>query len=160
MTTLYVLVGVPGSGKTTWIGRQMFDWTNTVIVSTDHHVEQYAQSVGKTYSEVFKDYMPTAVDLMSKTAVDAFKNNKVVIWDQTSTSVSTRAKKLRMAPAHYKKVAVVFATPRKDIHDKYLNRPGKEIPSEVVQDMIDKFVYPTLDEGFDKIIDATLKGIA
>jgi len=154
MTTLYVLVGVPGSGKTTWIGRQMFDWTNTVIVSTDHHVEQYARSVGKTYSEVFKDYMTTAVDLMSKTAVDAFKNNKVVIWDQTSTTAKTRAKKLRMAPAHYKKVAVVFKTPNVDTHAKMLDRPGKEIPTEIVKDMIDKFEYPTVEEGFDKIIDA------
>ena len=159
MTTLYVLVGVPGSGKTTWIGRQMFDWTNTVIVSTDHHVEQYARSVGKTYSEVFKDYMPTAVDKMAQAAVDAFKANKVVVWDQTSTSVSTRAKKLRMAPAHYTKIAVVFETPRKDIHDKFLNRPGKEIPTDVIQDMISNFVYPTLDEGFDKVINARLKGI-
>jgi len=156
MTTLYVLVGVPGSGKTTWIGRQMFDWTNTVIVSTDHHVEQYARSIGKTYSEVFKDYMPTAVDLMAKTAVDAFKNNKVVIWDQTSTTATTRARKLRMAPAHYKKVAVVFKTPNADTHAKMLNRPGKEIPTEIVQDMIDKFEYPTVEEGFDSIIDAKL----
>lgn len=156
MTTLYVLVGVPGSGKTTWIGRQMFDWTNTVIVSTDHHVEQYARSVSKTYSEVFKDYMPTAVDLMAKTAVDAFKNNKVVIWDQTSTTAKTRARKLRMTPAHYKKVAVVFKTPNADTHAKMLNRPGKEIPTEIVQDMIDKFEYPTVEEGFDSIIDAKL----
>jgi predicted kinase len=155
MTTLYVLVGVPGSGKTTWIGRQMFDWTNTVIVSTDHHVEQYARSIGKTYSDVFKDYMPTAVDLMAKTAVDAFKNNKVVIWDQTSTTAKTRTRKLRMAPAHYKKVAVVFKTPNADTHAKMLNRPGKEIPTEIVQDMINKFEYPTVEEGFDSIIDAT-----
>lgn len=154
MTTLYVLVGVPGSGKTTWIGKQMFDWTNTVIVSTDNHVEQYARSVGKTYSEVFKDYMPTALDLMTKTAVDAFKNNKVVIWDQTSTTAKTRAKKLRMTPSHYKKVAVVFKTPSPEQHAKMLDRPGKNIPDEIVQDMIDRFEYPTAEEGFDRIINA------
>lgn len=154
MSTLYVLVGVPGSGKTTWIGKQMFDWTNTVIVSTDNHVEQYAQSVGKTYSEVFKDYMPIALDLMTKTAVDAFKNNKVVIWDQTSTTAKTRARKLRMTPSHYKKVAVVFKTPAPEQHAKMLDRPGKNIPDEIVQDMINRFEYPTAEEGFDRIIDA------
>ncbi len=159
MTTLYVLVGVPGSGKTTWIGHQSFDWDNTAIISTDKYVEQYARSVGKTYTEVFQEYMPIAVDKMAQAAVEAFRDNKVVVWDQTSTSVSTRAKKLRMAPEHYTKVAVVFATPRKDIHDKFLDRPGKEIPSEVVQDMINKFVYPTAEEGFDRIINARLKGI-
>lgn len=154
MSTLYVLVGVPGSGKTTWIGKQMFDWTNTVIVSTDNHVEQYAKSVGKTYSEVFKDYMPIAVDLMAKTAVDAFKNNKVVIWDQTSTTAKTRAKKLRMTPKHYTKVAVVFKTPAPEQHAKMLDRPGKNIPDEIVQDMITRFEYPTAEEGFDRIINA------
>lgn len=154
MSTLYVLVGVPGSGKTTWIGQQMFDWTNTVIVSTDTHVEQYARSVGKSYSEVFKDYMPTALDLMSKTAVEAFKNNRVVIWDQTSTTAKTRAKKLRMAPSHYKKIAVVFKTPAPEQHAKMLDRPGKSIPDEIVQDMISRFEYPSAEEGFDRIIDA------
>lgn len=159
MTTLYVLVGVPGSGKTTWIGHQSFDWDNTIVISTDRYVEQYAIAMNKTYSDVFKEYMPTAVDKMAQAAVDAFKANKVVVWDQTSTSVSTRAKKLRMAPSHYTKIAVVFETPRKDIHDKFLNRPGKEIPTDVIQDMISNFVYPTLDEGFDKVINARLKGI-
>ena len=159
MTTLYVLVGVPGSGKTTWIGHQSFDWDNTVVISTDRYVEQYAISLNKTYSEVFEDYMPTAVEKMAQAAVDAFKANKVVVWDQTSTSVSARAKKLRMTPIHYAKVAVVFETPRKDIHDKFLDRPGKEIPKEVIQDMVTKFVHPTLEEGFDKIINAKLKGI-
>jgi predicted kinase len=115
--------------------------------------------MNKTYSDVFKEYMPTAVDKMAQAAVDAFKANKVVVWDQTSTSVSTRAKKLRMAPAHYTKIAVVFETPRKDIHDKFLNRPGKKIPSEVIQSMISNFVYPSVSEGFDKIIIAKLKGI-
>jgi predicted kinase len=159
MTTLYVLVGVPGSGKTTWIGHQSFDWDKTVIISTDKYVEQYAKSVGRTYTDVFQEYMPTAVEKMAQAAVEAFRDNKIVVWDQTSTSISTRAKKLRMAPAHYTKVAVVFKTPRKEIHDKFLDRPGKEIPSEVIQDMISKFVYPTLEEGFDRIINASLKGI-
>lgn len=159
MPTLYVLVGVPGSGKTTWIGHQTFDWDKTSIVSTDRYVERYARANGKTYTEVFTDYMPTALEKMVATAVEAFKNNKDVVWDQTSTSVKTRAKKLRMAPPHYKKVAVVFETPRPEVHVKLLDRPGKEIPDEVVQDMINKFEYPTLDEGFDEIINAKLKGI-
>lgn len=159
MTTLYVLVGVPGSGKTTWIGHQSFDWDKTSIVSTDRYVERYAKEVGKTYTEVFNDYMPTAIEKMTQTAIQAFQNNKIVVWDQTSTSVHIRAKKLRMAPAHYKKVAVVFPVPRPELHAKLLDRPGKEIPQEVVQDMINKFVYPTLDEGFDEIIEAKLKGL-
>lgn len=159
MSILYVLIGVPGSGKSTWIGHQSFNWDNTVIVSTDRHVERYAKSIGKTYNEVFDDYMPTAVKLMASEAQAAFANDKIVIWDQTSTSVNTRAKKLRMAPAHYTKIAVVFKTPTTERHAKMLDRPGKNIPAEIVNDMIKRFVYPTAEEGFDQIINATLQGI-
>jgi len=159
MSILYVLVGVPGSGKSTWIGHQAFDWDNTVIVSTDRHVERYAKSVGKTYSEVFGDYISTAVNLMASDAREAFAANKDVVWDQTSTSVNTRAKKLHMAPTHYTKVAVVFKTPTAKLHTKMLDRPGKSIPIEIVDDMIARFVYPTVDEGFDRIVNAALLGI-
>jgi predicted kinase len=159
MTILYVLVGVPGSGKTTWIGHQKFDWDKTVIVSTDKLVEQYASSLSKTYNEVFNDYMPTAVELMAAEARQAFSKDKTVVWDQTSTSVATRAKKLRMAPEHYTKIAVVFELPRPEVHKKFLDRPGKTIPEEVLLSMINNFVYPTIDEGFDRIIDAKLLGV-
>lgn len=159
MSTLYVLVGVPGSGKTTWTAHQKFDWDKTVIVSTDRYVEQYARSVGKTYNEVFKDFMPTAVEMMTVTARQAFKDDKDVVWDQTSTTVKTRARKLRMAPEHYTKIAVVFDVPRPELHAKFLDRPGKTIPEEVLCDMINKFAYPTVDEGFDRIIKAKLLGV-
>lgn len=159
MTMLYVLVGVPGSGKTTWIGHQKFNWDNTVIVSTDNFVEQYARSVGKTYSDVFKEYMPTAINKMAAQARKAFAEGKIVVWDQTSTSVGARAKKLRMAPEDYTKIAVVFETPTPEIHAKFLDRPGKNIPDEVITSMINRFEYPTLEEGFDRIVKAKLQGV-
>lgn len=156
---LYVLVGVPGSGKTTWIAHQKFDWDKTVIISTDKLVEKYASLVGKTYNEVFKEYMPTAVNLMAAEARQAFKDNKIVVWDQTSTTQTTRAKKLRMAPEHYTKIAVVFEVPKTELHAKFLDRPGKTIPDEVMQSMIKNFSHPTVEEGFDRIIKAKLLGV-
>ena len=159
MPILYVLVGVPGSGKSTWIGHQTFNWDNTVIVSTDRFVEQYAMSVGKTYSEVFEDYMPTAVGLMAESAQLAFAEGKDIVWDQTSTTIKTRARKLRMAPATYIKIAVVFNTPSPAIHARMLDRPGKVIPTEIMKDMISQFEMPTVEEGFDKVIIARLLGV-
>ena len=50
MNKLYVLVGVPGSGKSTWVKNQK--WANDcVVVSTDEFVEDYAKECGLTYSE-------------------------------------------------------------------------------------------------------------
>jgi predicted kinase len=159
MSTLYVLVGVAGSGKTTWVGHQRWDWDKTTIISTDQLVERYAISQGKTYTDVFSEYMPTAVKLMTEQVTAAFEKNNVVVWDQTSTTVASRIRKLVMAPLHYKKIAVVFPTPPEARHKMMLYRPGKIIPNHVVESMIVNFERPSLDEGFDEIIDVYIPGM-
>ena len=151
MKTAYILVGVPGSGKSTWIENHK-SWTqDCAIISTDYHVEQYARSVGKTYSEVFEEYMPTAVGLMADNVVTARNYDFNIIWDQTSTTVASRAKKFRMLP-DYRHIAVVFKTPSAgELQRRLLNRPGKHIPDHVLKGMIDGFVLPTKQEGYDQI---------
>lgn len=148
-----MLIGVPGSGKSTWIASQPFDWSRTVIASTDNYVEKVAKERGKTYSEVFDEVMPAAVDNMARVVVDAVKNNYDIIWDQTSTTRWTRAKKFRMLPDNYEVIAVVFPTPSPtELQRRLGNRPGKTIPVNVVQSMISKYEEPTESEGFSKII--------
>ena len=150
MNKLYVLVGVPASGKSTWIKDQIWALGLT-IVSTDAFVEDYARSQGKTYSEVFDEYMPTAVELMAEQVVRARELGHDIIWDQTSTTIATRAKKLRMLPDYYA-IAVVFRTPDRDTLDRRLiSRPGKSIPRHVVDNMINNWEEPTEDEGFKEI---------
>ena len=150
MSKLYVLVGVPASGKSTWIKDQIWALGLT-IVCTDAFVEDYARSQGKTYSEVFDEYMPTAVELMAEQVVRARELGHDIIWDQTSTTIATRAKKLRMLPDYYA-IAVVFRTPDRDTLDRRLiSRPGKSIPRHVVDNMINNWEEPTEDEGFKEI---------
>ena len=150
MSKCYQLVGVPGSGKSTWISTQIWALGLTII-STDSFVEAHAKAQGKTYNEVFKDYMPTAVDLMVKQAAFAQEHGHTVIWDQTSTTVSSRRKKFRMLP-DYKHIAVVFKTPEPtELARRLASRPGKNIPREVMDDMVQKFKMPTLEEGFEEI---------
>ena len=150
MSKLYVLVGVPASGKSTWIKDQIWALGLT-IVSTDAFVEDYARSQGKTYSEVFDEYMPTAVELMTEQVIRARELNHDIIWDQTSTTIATRARKLRMLPDYYA-IAIVFRTPDRATLDERLNsRPGKLVPSHVVDGMINNWEEPTEDEGFKEI---------
>ena len=151
MPKAYILVGIPGSGKSTWIKNQTWALGLTVV-STDAFVEDYARAQGKTYSDVFEDYMPEAVDLMVQQVVRARDHNHDIIWDQTSTTVASRIKKFNMLPG-YEMIAVVFPIPGKEELTRRLNsRPGKVIPDNVIQQMIDSFEMPTTEEGFTKVI--------
>jgi predicted kinase len=150
MPVCYQLIGVPGSGKSTWVANQ--PWAkDCVIVSTDNHVDAYARSSGKTYNEVFSDYMPTAVNLMADDVVRARTAGRDIIWDQTSTTVLSRRRKFNML-RDYRHIAVVFPAPDADELDRRLtSRPGKNIPSSVMLRMISQFDMPTEDEGFAEI---------
>jgi predicted kinase len=153
MPKCYQLIGVPASGKSTWIKDQIWALGLT-IVSTDAFVEDYARAQGKTYSEVFVEYMPTAIDLMIEQVVFAREHGHTIIWDQTSTTVKSRARKFHMLP-DYEHIAVVFRTPEhKELVRRLMSRPGKEIPDHVVASMIASWEDPTEQEGFKEIWNA------
>jgi predicted kinase len=150
MPKCYQLIGVPGSGKSTWVANQ--EWAkDCAYVSTDSWVELYAKEQGKTYSEVFVDYMPKAVNIMTEHVKLARDAGQDIIWDQTSTTVKSRARKFNMLP-NYEHIAVVFKTPDADeLARRLASRPGKNIPDHVMRSMIKGFDMPTEDEGFKEI---------
>jgi predicted kinase len=150
MPKCYQLIGVPGAGKSTWVANQ--EWAkDCAYISTDHHVEQQAELEGKTYNEVFKDFMPFAVKLMASDVVKAREAGKDIIWDQTSTSIASRKRKFNMLP-DYEHIAVVFKTPdEEELNRRLASRPGKNIPKHVMQSMIAGWDEPELDEGFTQI---------
>lgn len=150
MKTAYILVGIPGSGKTTWANRRAHG-SEIMVVSTDYHVEQEVIRTGKTYSEIFENYMPIAIELMLNDIRWAKENGMDIIWDQTSTTVASRIKKIRMLP-EYSCIAVVFPNPpEKELQERLAARPGKVIPKDVLAKMKKDFVMPTYKEGFDEI---------
>jgi predicted kinase len=150
MPKCYQLIGVPGSGKSTWVDKQAWAFS-CAIVSTDKWVEIYAREVGRTYSEVFTDFMPTAVELMVKEVVAASEMKRDIIWDQTSTTIASRKKKFRMLP-DYEHIAIVFKTPEhKELVRRLFSRPGKDIPDHVIASMIASWEEPTEEEGFKEI---------
>ena len=151
MNKLYVMVGVPAAGKSTWIANQKWK-DDCVVVSTDEFVEEYAKECGLTYSEVFDEYMPRAVELMVDKVLWARDTGKDIIWDQTSTTIATRAKKLRMLPDYYA-IAVVFRPDTDTVMRRVISRgsSGKVIPNHVVHKMIDQWEEPTEEEGFKEI---------
>ena len=150
MPVLYMLIGVPGSGKSTWVKNRT--WADkTTVVSSDRFIDEEAERQGKTYNEVFFDYIKVATKLMENHALTAQANGLDIIWDQTNTSVKSRKSKLAMLP-NYKKIAVFFKTPdQQELYRRLWSRPGKDIPDHVIASMIASLAEPTEEEGFDEI---------
>lgn len=152
MPTLYMLVGIPGSGKSTWIANQALDWNNTRIISTDNIVERRAQEQGKTYSEVFQQEIKSATAQMNAELRQALRDGADIVWDQTNLTRKARASKLSVVPEDYRKIGVFFPTPGDDeLKRRLASRPGKTIPANVVLGMKSQIERPSTDEGFDEV---------
>ena len=152
MTTpkVYMLIGVPGSGKSTWVANQ--EWAKDIpVVSSDKFIDEHAAKEGKTYNDVFADYVKIATRLMDNQVLICKANNTDIIWDQTNTSAKSRKAKLDKLDG-YEKIAVYFPTPEKEELDNRLaQRVGKHIPSSVMSSMIANLEVPTEEEGFNEI---------
>lgn len=147
---LYVLVGVPASGKSTWVGQQL--WTETcAVISTDHYVDRFAARMRQPYHQVFDAVMPRAIRLMMRAVRRAQAQGQDIIWDQTNLTRTSRARKFRILP-EYRAVAVVFARPEAEAHAHRLaSRPGRCIPDTVLAAMIQSYEPPDEAEGFAEI---------
>lgn len=163
-----VMVGLPGLGKSTLLDFvDNPEFGDTVFVySTDNYIELQASALGKTYDEVFQDYIGKATTRMNALLDIAIKEGVDVYWDQTNLGVRKRQKIIRrMQQAGYQVRCVCIIPPeagqaarsfgwlddQKVWANRLRNRPGKTIPQHVLSNMIESFVEPTIDEGFDSI---------
>ena len=151
MPRMWMLIGVPGSGKSTYRASLPSDAT---VLSTDDQIEAIATGLGKTYTEVFRDHIASAEKDMYQQAMRAFAAGDDVIWDQTNLTAKTRAKKLIMVPDQYEKIAVYFNTPESaELQRRLDSRKGKTIPANILMGMASQLQRPTREEGFDRIIE-------
>lgn len=147
-----MLIGVPGSGKSTWIANLNEDMSNTVVISSDNIIERRAAEQGLTYSDVFQNEIKSATAEMNQNLKAAIAQGKNVIWDQTNLTAKNRKSKLAMFPEEYVKIAVFFPTPDNDEWQRRLaNRPGKVIPNNILLGMNSQLEQPSLKEGFDQV---------
>lgn len=151
MPTLYMLIGVPGSGKSTWLETREFNIKDSVV-GTDFIIDEIAELYDMTYTEAFPLTIKLAEHIMYQEIEKAVNSSDNIYWDQTNISKKARAEKLAKIPSNYCKVAVYFKTPD-DLDERLASRPGKTIPAHIIDSMVEMVEKPTLDEGFDEIIE-------
>jgi predicted kinase len=160
-----VMVGLPALGKSTFI--EKIRDSETWIYSTDMFIDAVAEDNGITYSEAFASNIQAATEFNEQKLETMIKLGKDIVFDQTNLGLKKRRKIInRMKAAGYQVNCICLLHPEAGHLDdlkawKYRlnNRPGKVIPNHVLANMMETFVVPTLDEGFDKITYYSMHGI-
>lgn len=148
---LYIMVGVSGSGKSTWIDKHKAAFkTPYKIVSRDKirfsmvaEDEEYfskENDVFKTYVKEIKDGLAEGLDVYA---------------DATHLSGFSRGKLLRALGSSIKDTkieAIVIKTSLNTAIAQNDQREGRAfVPKSVIRRMYTQLEEPTLEEGFDKI---------
>jgi len=142
----YFLVGLPGSGKSTWAEQRFL----MPIVSSDKWVERLAEQLGKTYNEAFDSVIKEATQLFNKEIDALVEARRDFVWDQTNLTVKARAGKLSRLK-NYEVIATVFEIEANELERRRAGRPEKTIPAHILKSMADTYQVPTTDEGFMKV---------
>lgn len=148
-----MLIGLPGSGKSTFTQNLEMLGAQFKVLSTDAFVEAWAEERGLTYAEAHKQ-MPHKLpkQLMAEAANKAIAIESSVIIDQTNMGMKSRRGKLdKFIKAGYHIYALTFEVPREQLDERLLQRgkaTNKWIPVHVVDDMLKSYQSPSKEEGF------------
>lgn len=146
MSKFIMLIGIPGSGKTTY-SKELAVKYNAKVISTDKVRQTY---VGIDEKEVF----PTVYRLCS----EELKNGLNVILDATHITPKVRKRTFDTLDQHgvsYEKVAYYFDTPvevcLKRVEKRNQDPNELFLPLEVIESYGNNIIVPTKEEGFSEI---------
>lgn len=145
---LVVTVGLPGSGKTSWvddfIGENQ-DKTVDVISSDKIREEVFNDIEDQNHNgEVF--------DLMKRRTKESLSQGHVAIYEATNISSKRRRALLKELNKYYDKAICLFKYKRLIACQIDNEKRDKEVPSDVIDRMYRNFEIPHKNEGFDEII--------
>ena len=142
MAKVYVMCGLPGSGKTT-IARQIAADLDAVVISSDSIREELYgdESVQSNPSVVF--------NVLYSRAHAAIDDNLSVILDATNVKKRDRARVFKEFPDN-EIAAFVINTPVEVCKQRNGERE-RVVPEYVIDRMAKSFEMPTREEGFVKI---------
>lgn len=150
-TQLYILCGIPGSGKSTWIKNHKSSFKGKVkVVSRDEirfsiigEDEDYFSHENEVYNKFIKEIK------------DGLSNYDIVFADATHINEASRAKLLRSLGKslnNVKVIAIVIKPSLQVTLAQNAQREGRKfVPVSQIRRMNYSFNKPTLEEGFDEI---------
>ena len=146
MSKMYMVIGAPGCGKSTYIQNHLKE--NEIVISRDKirfHLLKETDEYFSREKEVYNEFV--------KQINNAIANNKDFYVDQTSLNAAARNKlfsKLTKKPD--KIIGIYFTTPLDVILQRNSQRVGRAlVPEDAVISMFNSLTKPTLDEGFSEI---------
>lgn len=154
-----MLIGCSGSGKSTLVADIVRRRPNTVVISSDEIIEDYAREVGISYQEAYPIMKDAARDICLQTAEVAFEQGRNVIWDQTNIKREERRDRLSLVPDSYEKIGVYLVGSRDALRARIESRHasgGRDIPAFVTDQQLADFALPDFDEGFDRLMMQTV----
>jgi predicted kinase len=144
---LYVLVGLPGSGKTTYARRRL---PNAIRISLD---DLRLMMSGRTYDERYEPAVAAAGNAALKAVLaNAAAWGMDVVFDATNVSRAWRARSLEAAAGQsVVPVAVFFPCPL-EVALRRNRRRRYPVPDDVIRRFHDNLEEPSREEGFAEVL--------
>ena len=148
MQTIYMLCGLPGTGKSTWAGKKSDK--STLIVNRD---SIRTMIHGKYIFDV--NYERMIDDITKASAYNILKNGYDLIIDETCTRRFIRGSWINLiynVAGNDANIICVWFNAKTDINRIDSRGQSTKIWGEVVERMTSCFEPPSMDEGFSKIV--------
>lgn len=142
---LILLVGIPGSGKTTYAKEYAQIHDATIHISSDSiRYELYGD-------ESIQGDSDTVFSLMQKRAVEALQSGKSVLYDATNMTRKDRSGIIAACPRYAHIEAHIIWAPIETCIERDANRE-RTVGKAVIDRMLKRFQAPYYDENIDDII--------
>jgi len=150
MAKFIMMVGIPGSGKSSIVSK--YSEQGYVISCPD----TFRGIFSATHDEADQTVNKQAWEAATKLVVTSLSDNKNVVLDATEVYRQGRQNFLRSLPpcntkAVYIKVQLETALYRNTLRGTDNGKRSQPVPDEVITRMFNNLVEPSITEGFDEI---------